>query len=102
MSIASSGAGNPANSQVQALTKYRIAINFKTAKALCLAPIGRQKFSLSLNGLQHGSAAQNRYYTLHVVGEHIQCHLGCDLVSSSHQEVRRTQAFMVPNGCSAV
>src|SRR6516165_4836553 len=54
------------------------------------APIGHQKSPLSLNGLQQGSAAQNRYNTLHVVGEHIECHLGCDLVSSSHQEVRRT------------
>src|SRR5215831_12739673 len=54
------------------------------------APIGRQKFPLSLNGLQQGSAAQNRYDTLHVVGEHIECHLGRNLVSSSHQEVRRT------------
>src|SRR5215471_21338409 len=32
------------------------------------------------------SAAQTRYYTLHVAGEHIECHLGCDLLSSSHQE----------------
>ena len=36
MSIASSGAGNPADSQVQAATKYGLAINFKAAKALGL------------------------------------------------------------------
>jgi hypothetical protein len=54
------------------------------------APIGQQKSPLSLNGLQQGSAAQNRYYTLHVVGEHIECHLGRNLVSSSHQKVRCT------------
>src|SRR5262249_35777388 len=29
------------------------------------APIGHQKSPLSLNGLQQGSAAQNRYNTLH-------------------------------------
>ena len=36
MSIASSGAGNPADSQVQAPTKYGLAINFKAAKVLGL------------------------------------------------------------------
>jgi hypothetical protein len=36
MSIASSGAGNPAGSQVQAPTKYGLAMNFKAAKALGL------------------------------------------------------------------
>jgi len=42
MSIASSGAGNPADSQVQVLTKYGLAINFKAAKVLGL------EFSLAL------------------------------------------------------
>ena len=42
-----------------------------------------------MHGLQQWSAAQDRYDAFHVVGEHIKRHLGCYLVSSSHQEVRR-------------
>jgi hypothetical protein len=49
-----------------------------------------KSFPLSLHRLQQCFAAQKRYYTFHVVGEHIECHLGRNLVSSSHQEMRRT------------
>jgi hypothetical protein len=53
-----------------------------------------QRFPLSLDRLQQWSAAQNRYYAFHVVGEHIKRHLGCYLVSSPHQEVRRTHPVL--------
>src|SRR5215813_13024002 len=48
------------------------------------------KVSLKSEWLAAGVRSPESLYTLHVVGEHIECHLGCDLVSSSHQEVRRT------------
>jgi len=45
---------------------------------------------LCLHGRQQWSAAQDRYYAFDVVGEYIKRHLGCHLVSSSHEEVCRT------------
>jgi hypothetical protein len=48
------------------------------------------KYPLRLHRLQQCYAPQNRYDPFYIVGEHIQRHLGRNLVSSSHQEVRRT------------
>jgi hypothetical protein len=48
------------------------------------------KYPLRLHRLQQCYAPQNRYDPFHIVGEHIQRHLGRNLVSSSHQKVRRT------------
>jgi len=47
------------------------------------------KCRLRLYRLQQWSAAQNRYYSFHVVGKHVKRHLRCYLVSSPHQEVSR-------------
>jgi hypothetical protein len=54
------------------------------------ARVGSDTNSLRLHRLQQRSATQNRYCTFHIVGEHIQRHLGRNLVLSSHQEVRGT------------
>jgi hypothetical protein len=54
------------------------------------APLWPYKYLLRLHRLQQCSASQNRYCKFHIVGEHVKCHLGRNLVSRSHQEVRRT------------
>src|SRR3974390_1065026 len=40
------------------------------------------------HGLQQSANADDRYYPLHVIGEHIERHLGRHLTKPPHQEVR--------------